>query len=68
MSRELNCNSCKKHMATLRDASVRKGMVVYCPSCDLDRTRMEISHYMHKRCKEWDERYEEMKRKELGDV
>jgi hypothetical protein len=34
MSRELNCNSCKKHMATLRDASVRKGMVVYCESCD----------------------------------
>lgn len=34
MSRDLTCNSCKKHMATLRDASVRKGIVVYCDSCD----------------------------------
>lgn len=34
MSLKLNCNSCKKHMATLRDASVRVGMVVYCEKCD----------------------------------
>ena len=34
MSRDLNCNSCRKLMATLRDASVRKGMVVYYEKCD----------------------------------
>lgn len=34
---------------------------------ELDRTRMESSHYLHKKCKEWDERYERMKREELGE-
>lgn len=30
----LRCASCQKHMATLRDAKVRIGMVVYCRECD----------------------------------
>jgi len=34
MTTELNCQLCKRHMATLRDANVRNGMVVYCKECD----------------------------------
>ncbi len=32
--RILFCARCGKHMATLRDAKVRNGMVVYCRECD----------------------------------
>lgn len=30
----LTCAGCDKHMATLRDAKVRTGMVVYCSECN----------------------------------
>lgn len=30
----LECAKCGKHMATLRDANVRIGMVVYCAACN----------------------------------
>lgn len=30
----LTCAGCDKHMATLRDAKVRTGMVVYCSACN----------------------------------
>lgn len=30
----LTCAGCDKHMATLRDAKVRNGMVVYCSECN----------------------------------
>ena len=33
-AKELNCAGCEKHMATLRDAKVRNGIVVYCERCD----------------------------------
>ena len=33
--KELTCAACGKHMALLRDARVRRGMVVYCTVCDL---------------------------------
>jgi len=33
MSQELYCQKCHKHMATLRDARVRNGMVVLCSQC-----------------------------------
>ncbi len=31
------------------------------------QSNAESTLYLYKRCKEWDERYEEMKRKELGE-
>jgi hypothetical protein len=34
MSRQLDCRRCEKPMATLRDAKVRRGIVVYCEECD----------------------------------
>lgn len=34
MSKFLNCERCGKHMAELRDAKVRNGMVVYCKECN----------------------------------
>ena len=34
MDRELYCAGCGKHMATVRDARIRDGMVVYCRDCD----------------------------------
>lgn len=34
MSRQLDCRRCEKPMATLRDAKVRRGIVVYCEDCD----------------------------------
>jgi RNase P subunit RPR2 len=34
MSATLECKKCGKHMATLRDARVRVGMIVYCAPCD----------------------------------
>lgn len=34
MSTNLYCQSCGKHLATLRDAKVRNGMVVYCGQCN----------------------------------
>lgn len=30
---DLYCQSCKTHMATLRDAKVRNDIVVYCAPC-----------------------------------
>lgn len=33
MEKKLECKGCGKHMAILRDAKVRKGMVVYCAEC-----------------------------------
>ena len=33
-TKELNCAGCKKNMATLRDAKVRNGMIVYCEHCN----------------------------------
>lgn len=33
MTRELRCERCGTLVATLRDASVRKGIVVYCANC-----------------------------------
>jgi len=33
MERLLECYNCGKHMATLRDARVRKGIVVLCQPC-----------------------------------
>lgn len=33
MARELKCHTCGKLMATLRDANVRVGMVVFCQPC-----------------------------------
>ena len=35
MDRELYCATCGKHMATVRDARIRDGMVVYCRDCDV---------------------------------
>ncbi len=40
MPTTLECNACGKHMATLRDASVRKGMIVYCAPCHASMQRM----------------------------
>jgi Zn finger protein HypA/HybF involved in hydrogenase expression len=40
MPTTLECNACGKHMATLRDASVRKGMIVYCAPCHASRQRI----------------------------
>lgn len=34
MSQELTCCICHKHMALLRDARVRTGIVVYCQPCN----------------------------------
>ena len=40
MSQEIECKCCGKHMGTLRDAKIRKGMVVYCQECDERTQRM----------------------------
>jgi hypothetical protein len=41
MTIELCCSDCGKHMATLRDAKVRDGIVVYCRECD-ERNKMRL--------------------------
>jgi hypothetical protein len=41
MSQDLKCGGCGKHMATLRDAKVRNGMVVYCQQCDTINKRLQ---------------------------
>jgi len=33
-AKQLNCDQCFKHMGDVRDASLRKGMTVYCAECD----------------------------------
>lgn len=40
MSQEIACKCCHKHMGTLRDAKIRKGMAVYCRECDERMQRM----------------------------
>ena len=40
MSQEIECKCCGKHMGTLRDAKIHKGMVVYCQECDERTQRM----------------------------
>lgn len=42
---ELKCNGCDKHMAILRDAKVRKGMVVYCKECNEERMARPSDRY-----------------------
>lgn len=34
MKMELHCKSCGKYMGTIRDGSIRNGMVVQCKPCD----------------------------------
>ena len=36
-SKSLACNGCGKNMGVIRDASLRKGMVVYCAECNPDK-------------------------------
>lgn len=40
MTQELHCAGCGKPMATLRDARVRNGMVVYCAECNAAMQRL----------------------------
>ena len=43
--KELSCSKCGKHMAILRDASIRKDMVVYCSSCNESMIKQTVNSY-----------------------
>lgn len=50
MSRELHCAGCTKLVAVLRDASVRKGVIVYCERCGKlapreDKSKVEMPEF-----------------------
>lgn len=34
MGKRIHCQGCNTYMGEIRDASLRKGMTVYCDSCD----------------------------------